>query len=385
MNDDDGLLGWAEDFGDFDGRVWLNCAHQGPLPRVAAEAARRAVAWKSSPHEMTTERFGQVPVGLRAALGGLLGVPAEEVILGNSASYGLHLLANGLPLEAGDEVLLMEGDFPSNILPWLGLRDRGVQVRLLRPENDLLRPDEVAAGLTSRTRVLCLSWVHSFSGRVADLDALGRLCRNAGVRLIVNGAQGVGARPLRLSDTPVDALIGVGFKWLCGPYGTGYCWIRPELRQTLIYNQSYWLSMQTADDLKRGRGPLGPATDLGARRYDVFGTANFFNFVPWTASIEYLLDVGIDRIARHDQRLVSRFLEGLDRDRYDVISPEQGEDRSTLVFFSHRRPESNAEVYETLRRYGIDIALRAGRLRLAPHLYNTAAQVDRMLDRLVAL
>lgn len=385
MNSDDHPRRFADDFGDFNGRIWLNCAHQGPLPRVAADEAREAVDWKTSPHELSAERFSGVPTRLREALGRLIGAPAEDVILGNSASYGLHLLANGLPLQAGDEVLLMAGDFPSNILPWIDLERRGVRVRRLLPECDVLRPDEVEANLGPATRVLCMSWVHSFSGRVADLDALGRLCRHSGVSLIVNGSQAVGARPMDVSTTAIDALIGVGFKWLCGPYGTGYCWIRPELRETLIYNQSYWLSMQTADDLKGGRGPLRPATNLGARKYDVFGTANFFNFKTWAASIEYLLDRGIDRLVEYDQELVARFVRGLDRDRYDMISPEKGAWRSTLVFFSHVRPERNAEVHETLRERGIDIALRAGRLRLSPHLYNTAAQIDRALDELSSI
>ena len=93
------------DFGPFDGRTWLNCAHQGPLPRVAVEAAERAVALKVAPSRLSEEEFARVPRDLRGTLGRLLGVPAHEVVLGNSTTHGLHLLARGLPLRAGDEVL----------------------------------------------------------------------------------------------------------------------------------------------------------------------------------------------------------------------------------------------------------------------------------------
>ena len=106
---------FAGDFGPFDGRVWLNCAHQGPLPRVAAEAAREAIDWKVAPYRLTSERFGGVPAGLRESLARLIGAAADDIILANSASYGLHLMANGLPWKAGDEILLMKGDFPSDI------------------------------------------------------------------------------------------------------------------------------------------------------------------------------------------------------------------------------------------------------------------------------
>jgi selenocysteine lyase/cysteine desulfurase len=370
-------------FGDLGGRIWLNCSHQGPLPQVAAEEAREAVAWKTAPHELTTERFGGVPQRLKVAIGRLIGVPPDDVILTNGSSYGLHLLANGIPLEAGDEVLLMKGDFPSNILPWLAWRERGVSVRSIAPSRFVPSVDEVAAALTPATRVLCMSWVHSFSGFVADLAEIGALCRERGVRFMVNTTQGVGARVLDLSTLPVDAVVNSGWKWLCGPYATGFCWIRPDLREALRYNQAYWLSMQTADDLGKSDDaePELP-TGLGARRYDIFGTANFFNFKPWAAAIEHLLEIGIDRIATHDQRLVDRLVDGLDRERYELISPEEPSQRSTLVFVAHRDRDRNLNAYETLAAGGVDAAYRRGMLRFSPHVYNVDNDIDRALELL---
>src|SRR5262245_5235686 len=104
---------FLQDFGPFERRVWLNCAHQGPLPRVAADEAREAISWKVAPHRLTTDRFSAVPQRLKQAIGKLINASPEEIILGNSASYGLHLLANGIRWRAGDEVLLVKGDFPS--------------------------------------------------------------------------------------------------------------------------------------------------------------------------------------------------------------------------------------------------------------------------------
>src|SRR5207237_7974738 len=125
--------GYHADFGPFDGKVWLNCAHQGALPRVAAEEAREAITWEVRPFELTAERFAEVPARLRRALGRLIGAPAAEIILGNSASYGLHLIANGFPWREGDEVLLVRGDFPSVLLPWLALGAGRVRVRSVEP------------------------------------------------------------------------------------------------------------------------------------------------------------------------------------------------------------------------------------------------------------
>jgi selenocysteine lyase/cysteine desulfurase len=373
---------FSRDFGPFNGQIWLNCAHQGALPRVAVQEVYEAVSWKISPYHLTTARFDQVPQRLKAALAELVGARADEIVLANSNSYGLHLLANGIPWREGDEILLVEGDFPSDILPWLALENRGVKIRYIRPRNHVPEPDELQANVTASTRLFCTTWVHSFSGWAVDAEALGTICRASDITFVLNASQALGARPLRVSSTPVDAVTSVGFKWLCGPYGTGFLWLRPDLRESLIYNQAYWRSMQTADDLGETSKRVAVGEGLGARKYDVFGTANFFNFKPWSASVEYLLRQGIERIEAYDQRLIARLLETLDGKRYVLISPRSGSPRSTLVLFSHKDPDRNREIHEALRRAGVHIAYRRGNLRIAPHLYNTEDEIERAVSLL---
>lgn len=369
-----------DDFGPFHGRIWLNCAHQGPLPKMAAKEAQEAIDWKCSPYELTTRRFAEVPSRLKHALARLIDATPEEIVLGNSASQGLHLLANGFPWKEGDEVLVVARDFPSDILPWLGLAPRGVHVRYLRSELPLPSNEELSAAITDATRVFCTTWVHSFSGYTADIESLGAVCRAHGVTFVVNGSQAIGARPISVRNTPVDAIVVAGFKWLCGPYGTGFTWMRSELLESLTYNQNYWLSQMTADDLGNPadelRLPDGPPT---ARKYDTFGTANFLNFKPWAAAIEYLLSLGIERIGRHDRSLVDTFLDGLDKRRYTVESPLSGDARSTLVFISHRDKERNQGTRSILSESGIDVAFRNGALRISPHLYNSVEDIEKVL------
>jgi len=371
---------YSNDFGSFEGAIWLNCAHQGPLPAVSAKETHEAITWKIAPFKMTTERFSNVPKRLKQALARLIDVAAEDIILGNSASYGLHLLANGIGWRAGDEILLMKGDFPSDILPWLGLRERGVNVRLIQPRHHVIQADELLENITPATKLFCTTLVHSFSGLAIDADALGEICRARGITFVLNTSQALGARPFSPSRTPVDAITNVGHKWLCGPYGTGFCWIKPELREELEYNQAYWLAMQTADELANEQKDIALRHDLGARRYDVFGTANFFNFMPWAASVEYLLAQGIENIAAHNQELVSRLIAGLDPSNYELLSPRDGTTRSTLVFISSRQPQRNREIYERLLNEKVYVAHRAGKLRFSPHLYNTCEDIDRALS-----
>lgn len=376
--------GGDKEFESYDERVWLNTAHQGRLPGRAVAELEAAVRWKVTPHLLEEEdAFKQVPHRLRACLAGLLNAEPEDIVLANSASYGLHLIANGLDLAAGDEVVVAQNDFPSDVLPWLRLKGDGVSVRLVEPAGEVLTPEEVEAALTPRTRVLCLTWVHSFSGQILDVMKIGELCRSNGTWFVLNGSQGVGSIPISVRELPVDALISVGFKWLCGPYGTGFCWLRPELFEQVEPKKLYWLNAMSADELSAERLDLEAISPSRVGRHDIFGTANFFNFVPWAAAVELILERGVQPIFEYDQALVARLLEGLP-DSFDVISGRDPGARSSLVVVEPLETSAE-EVLARLEDRGIICAHRRGRIRISPHLYNTEDDIDRALEILRAV
>ena len=127
--------------------------------------------------------------------------------------------------------------------------------------------------------------------------------------LIVNASQALGARPLNVTSTPVDAVVSCGYKWLCGPYGTGFTWLHPQLLGRLRPQQAYWLAMQAG----RGLDQMRETTlrdDLGVRAFDVFCPANFLDVLPWTASLQVIADAGVDAIAGWNQQLVDRLIAG---------------------------------------------------------------------------
>lgn len=369
--------GYADAFGDFDGRIWLNAAHQGPLPRLAAEAAGDALAAKLAPHRIGDEAFVEVPGRLRELLGRLIGAPAQEIILGNSASWGLQVLANGLPWRPGDEVLVLADEFPATVFPWLVTERHGVTVRQLELGEPVLEPERLQQELSPRTRVVAVNWVRSLTGHVVDIASLNQVCERSGVHLVLNVTQGLGALPFDVRRHRVAAISCSGFKWLCGPYATGFAWIRPDVLQTMRPVQAYWLALPDGVELDLNReGKHRLRDDLGARAYDVFGTANFLNFIPWAAALEYLLAQGIQAVADHDQALVEQ-LTGLLEDRgYRFISPTGAGQRAAIVVISAADPARNQAAYRRLTDAGVDAALRAGNIRLSPHLYNTPDQIQ---------
>ena len=365
----------SSDFGPFDERIWMNTAHQGPMPRVAVEAAHEALAMKIAPHRIRDELFSEVPLKLKGALAQLIGAAPQDIVLGNSATYGLHLLANGCRFQEEDEVLLVDGDFPADIFPWLALQKKGVRIRMIRPAKAVVSPEELQLAITPGTRIFCTSWVNSFNGHVIDLKGIGAVCLERGVTFVVNGSQGIGALTFDVSAFHAGAVVACGYKWLCGPYGTGFCWMCPELREMLDYNNGYWLpNLWGSDSLQS----YIPRADLGSAALDIFCTANFLNFLPWNAAVNYLLSRGLHDIERHNDLLVRQLLDG-PSSKYKVLSPVQG-NRSSIVVVSHEDTNRNAAVYDRLTTAGVDSSLRENRLRFSLHLFNTAAEVERVLE-----
>lgn len=369
---------YQKDFMDFTGKAWLNAASEGPLPLKSAEALKESIVWKSLPYLLDLPKFTSVPMELKKSVGRLIHVDPKDVILANSASYGLHLLANGIVWQPGDEIILMRNDFPTDILPWLALEKKGVKVRQVAVKDKVISPEEFKANITSRTRLFCVSQVHTFTGIVLEIEKLARIAKENGVLFVLNLSQSAGGMPVDLSRIPVDAAVGAGYKWMCGPYGTGYAWIHPALRARLDYNHAYWPAMLGPEELK-SEGALSLKEDQSARKYDVFGTANFFNFVPFRYSIDYLLDIGIENISSHNQRLIDYTLERLDRSKYALISPEKGEFRSNLLVFSSHDRSKNMALHAQLTKNGVFTAFWKGNIRVSPHLYNTEADMDKFL------
>jgi cysteine desulfurase / selenocysteine lyase len=374
-----------DEFGPFDGRIWLNAAHQGPLPRSAVRAAEGAIADKVSPHRIEDADFQRVPQALKSALAATVGVDPLEIILGNSTTYGLHLLAHGLEWRPGDEIVVVRGEFPATIVPWLWLEEEGVTIREITPRRRPLSAEDLAGQLTSKSRLFCSSWVFSFSGEVIDVESLAAVCRSRGVLFVLNGSQGVGARVIDAAAAGIDAVTSCGFKWLCGPYGTGFCWIRPHVLEQLRYRQDYWLTQIDQTDLS-AEPDLHVRGDLSARRYDVFCTANFFNFVPWTAAVETLLTFGVGRAQRHNDSLVAQLIDQIDQHpRLRIVSPTSPGERSALVHLTHADASRNRELHDHLRRNGVDAALRANLIRFSPHVYNDAAEIEHVTSSLLRI
>jgi selenocysteine lyase/cysteine desulfurase len=224
-----------------------------------------------------------------------------------------------------------------------------------------------------RTRLVSLSFIEFASGFRNDLDAIGSLCRERGIHFFVDAIQGLGVLPLDVQRTPIDFLAADGHKWLLGPEGAGIFWIRRELADRLHAVGVGWNSVVGARDFSKIDFRLKPH----AGRWES-GTLNVGGITALGASLELLLEIGIDAIAGRVLELTDHFCEQAARAGLEVFSSRRPEDRSGIVSLIVPGAEPRPLV-RRCRDAGIVINQRAGRVRVSPHFYNTTEELDRLL------
>jgi len=371
---------WKHLFEEFGGTAYLDCANQGPFPRDSAEAARRAVRYKEHPEEFPEALYAELPARVREAAGRLIGCAPGSIAIGTGASHGLNLAARGLPLKEGDEILLAHGEFPANVYPWLNLESKGIRVRFVRPERGV--PVDAAAlvgAIGPQTRLIAISLVSYSTGDRIDLQAIGDACRQRGLFLVVDGAQGIGAVDFRVGDFPIDVLAVSGYKWLLGPYGTGFTYISPRVIDRIATCDVNWLVVKGSSQFNRLNDYRLEFRD-GARRFDVPETAAFIQLSAFATSLELLNRVRVPTIEAHVRRLLDQLMHDLVRTPLRVVSDTRPARRSTILALEAGSLEETNRIFRRLGERGVKVSLRENRIRVAPHIYNTPQDIERLVE-----
>jgi selenocysteine lyase/cysteine desulfurase len=315
---------------------------------------------------------------VRRLAGRLLGAEPEDVAFIKNTSEGIGIVAEGFPWRGGDNVVTAAEEYPANLYPWMNLADRGVELRTVPSRDGRIEIDDLRAAIDSRTRIVTLSYVEYASGFRNDLAAVGALCRERGAYLFVDAIQGLGVLPLEVRRLPVDFLASDGHKWLLGPEGAGLFYIRRDLVDMLHAVGVGWNSVVNSRDFARRNFQLKP----NAGRWES-GSLNVAGITALGASLELLLEIGIETIAERVLALTDTLCERAARAGLEVYSSQRPGDRSSIV--SLIVPGSDgAELVRRCRSEGIVINRRAGRLRISPHCYNSEEEIDRLL-RLLTL
>jgi cysteine desulfurase / selenocysteine lyase len=304
----------------------------------------------------------------------LVNAPAvEDVCFVPNTTAGIGLVAEGFPWTPGDNVVLAAEEYPSNQYPWLNLAGRGVEVRSVPSHGNRVELDDVRAAMTDRTRVLAASFVQFGSGFRANLDALGALCRERGVFFFVDAIQGLGVFPLDVQRTPIDALAADGHKWLLAPEGAGIAYVRREWVERLHPIGVGAHSVVNPFEYSTIDFRLKPH----AGRFEG-GALNVPGITALGASLQLLLDAGVENVSRRVLDLTDYLCDRAASAGLDVSSSRREGDKSGIVSLTKPGVDPKA-ILKRCRDAGVIVNVRAGRVRVSPHAYNTTDDLDRFI------
>lgn len=370
---------YRTEFADFEGVAYLNAALQGPMPLVAAREAQAALEWKKHPYRLPDSVYFDLPDRIREKVARVVGGRSSEVAVTTGASAGLAAIAAGMDWKPGDEVLVGRGEFPAHFSTWLRYEIAGkLRVRIVEPRGRFISADDYIGCIGPRTRLISASLVRFDNGARLDAARVARACEKVGAALVLDVSQCAGATELSMRELGAAMAVCSGYKWLLGPYGSGFFWIAEEWFDRLPLGAVYFMALEGARNLH-----ALPMNNLhaapGARRWDSAETANFTNLAAFDSSLDLMLRIGIDAVARSIDALSGEIIDGLPRTKCVLACPAERERRGQYVCISARDPKDTPALYERLRRAQISVSLRENAVRISPHFYNTSEDISRLM------
>lgn len=364
---------WREEFPVTQNLVYMNHAAVAPLPRRSAQAMQRMAQDAMDYGALHYSEWMDAVDGVKRAAARLLNADPSEIATVKNTSEGIATVALGLDWRAGDKIIAFREEFPANFYIWKKLEQwKGVRIEWLSCTAPIEQIDRAARG----ARLLSISFVQYLSGYRANLEAIGEICHRHGVFFFVDAIQGLGAFPLDVRKARIHALAADGHKWLLGPEGCGILYVQRDYQDAIEPVEFGWTNVAAWQDYASRDMTLRP--DAG--RYEP-GTLNVIGCFGLRASLELLLEVGIDSIASHVQSLGDLLAQWAMEKGYQILSERTPETGSGIVSIRKDGIDSRW-LWSRLRDFGVVAAPRQGWLRLSPHFYlspDDAARVAELL------
>ncbi|MEQ9520820.1 MAG: aminotransferase class V-fold PLP-dependent enzyme [Parvibaculum sp.] len=359
--------------------AYLNCAYMSPLTRAAIEAGTNAVKAKAQPWHTSAKDFFTESEITRGLFAELVGADREGIAIVPSASYGISTAAANLPLSAGDEILVLAEQFPSNIYPWVRkAKATGATIHTVKRTSwkDAWTP-AILDAITQKTRIIALPHCHWTDGSWIDLKQVSQKAKSIGAALVLDLAQSAGALPINMSEIEPDFAVAPTYKWLMGPYALGFLYVAPRRRDGCALEEN-WLNRKDSADFA-GLVDYEDEYQPGARRFDMGERANFQLMPMAKSALESLLDWGVENIAatlraKTDDIARRAIHLGLETGARDNRAPH---------FLGLRFPDGPpANLLDHLNAHNVFVSQRGTSIRVTPNVYNNDADIDRLFAAL---
>jgi selenocysteine lyase/cysteine desulfurase len=361
---------------------YLNCAYMGPLSLATQQAGVAGVLRKANPSTIVASDFYDESDQARALFARLVNVEAaNRIAIVPSASYGLATAARNLACAAGQNIVVTAEQFPSNVYVWRKLaRQRNAQLRtvsaLSLQQRGAAWNEALAEAIDERTAIVAVPHVHWTDGTRFDLERIATRARSFGAAVVIDGTQSVGALPFDVQRIKPDALVCAGYKWLLGPYSLGFAYYGPRFDDGEPLEEN-WIAREGSEDFRalvNYRDQYQPA----ALRYDMGERSNFALMPMTVTALQQILEWQPERIQRYCRDLFAAAMPEL----RDLGFAVETDDWRGAHLFGVRMPAAIdlAALHADLQRANVAAALRGSALRVAPNVYNDAADVEALMS-----
>lgn len=365
--------------------TYLNSAYMGPLPLPVQEASARGLRLRAVPSQLSANDFFEPPERVRKLAARLVNADPESVAIVPTAAWGTAIVANNMRPGSGQNVVVLDEQFPSNVLPWRKWTDRGVEIRYVKvsaktalDQRSAAWSQAVLAAIDQNTALVAIEQAHWTDGSLFDLVAIGQAARAVGAMYVIDVTQTIGAYPIDARAIGADALIAHCYKSMLCHYGLGFVVLGKRLLNGQPIEQS-WLLRKGSEDFSRlvdYQDDYAP----GARRFDTSVRANPVLILALEAALELMLDWGAQNITNYTRAISRGFCQAL---------PQLGlraADESTRpgnIFGLHAQQNLPLEaVRMALAEQKVYVSIRGSAIRVSPHVYNDEADFDRLYSAL---
>jgi selenocysteine lyase/cysteine desulfurase len=361
--------------------AYFDHAAVGPIPRRAAAAIGRWAIQAAHDGDVHWPEWSMAAGQLRDRAAQLLHCQPSEIALVPNTTFGINVIAAGYPWRQGDSVVVLENEFPSNLLPWQSLCRRGVEVRVVPVEPsgqiDLMRLRE---SIDSTTRIVSVSWVGYASGYRIDLASACEIAHRGGAQLFVDAIQGLGVFPLDTASIPIDYAAADGHKWMLGPEGAGLLYIRNSHLERLEPMMVGWGSIQSSHEFRSA----GAVLKKDASRYEG-GSANHVGLIGLSESLGLLLEHGchlpnspVATTVLENAALAREVIQAAGGTlAYNILDSSHDACGSGIVSFEMQSRDP-MKVRKQLLDQRVVLSVRHGKLRIATHAYNNEEDFDQL-------
>lgn len=358
--------------------TYLNSAAISPMPIITVEAVTRQLHDVSENGSLNFSEWIQTKERCRRVIAEMLKAYPEQIAFMRNTSDGFSSVAGGLDWAEGDNIVSFEREFPSNFYPWRRIRDTfGVELRLCPERDGRIDLDEFIDLIDSNTKLVSISAVQFASGFKADLEKIGRAARAVDALFAVDIIQAFGVVPLDLEAQLVDIACGASHKWLFSPEGCGIIYLSDRARKRIEPTFVGWISVEDPwdfNDLEQNWKPTALAWESG--------TGGISLFYGLEQSLKILTEAGTENIQNYLEELTDYLCKLLIGKDYDIISSREESEKSQIVSIKHRGNITANELTKNLEAQNIIVSPRGAGIRIAPHIFNSQADIERLVEKL---